>query len=63
MQQQCHVLQGNSPDLVDPNPNADEPREPPRLMRKLVQLLAMEEFVAFETLDMRHQDESDQPAN
>ena len=32
-------------------------------MRKLVQLLAVEEFVAIETLDMRHPDESDQPAN
>ena len=32
-------------------------------MRNLVQLLALEEFVAIETLDMRYQDESDQPAN
>ena len=32
-------------------------------MLKLVQLLVVEEFVATETLDMRHQDESDQAAN
>ena len=46
MQQQYHVLHGNSPDLETQKLDADELCEPPCLMRKLVQLLAVEECAA-----------------